>query len=111
MNSTLLLKHIHDFNLSYLLLAQKLVNEDRVLAMYRLGIDKEVADTLTQLTSRQLMKLAETNQLICRFRFNDRQTITRLTQESRVDGLQQMHTGILLSGSLLNSIMDKAITK
>lgn len=35
-------------------------------------------------------------------RFDNAQTITRLTQESRVDDLQQIHTGILLSTRLLN---------
>jgi flagellar transcriptional activator FlhD len=30
--------------------------------------------------------------------------VTQLTQESRVDDLQQVHTGILLSTRLLNDI-------
>ncbi|PPS59219.1 hypothetical protein CRX72_15735 [Pantoea sp. BRM17] len=47
---------------------------------------------------------AETNQLVCQFRFTDHNLINRLTQESRVDDLQQIHTGILLSSRLLRSV-------
>ena len=51
-----------------------------------------------------MVKLAETNQLLCQFRFDDSKTIERLTQESRVDDLQQIHTGILLSSHLLKGL-------
>lgn len=103
MHTVELLKHIYDINLSYLLLTQRLIAQDKVSAMFRLGIDEKMADVLSALTLQQMVKLAETNQLICQFRFDNAQTITRLTQESRVDDLQQIHTGILLSTELLNS--------
>lgn len=102
-----LLKHIYDINLSYLLLAQRLINDEKASAMFRLGIDETMADTLMQLTLPQMVKLAETNQLICHFRFDDYNTIKLLTQESRVDDLQQIHTGILLSSHLLNPLSSK----
>lgn len=102
MHTSELLKHIYDINLSYLLLAQRFISQDKASAMFRLGVSEEMASTLGGLTLPQMIKLAETNQLICQFRFDDRQTITRLTQESRVDDLQQVHTGILLSTRLLN---------
>lgn len=72
--------------------------------MFRLGIDDVMADALRQLTLPQMVKLAETNQLLCQFRFDDSKTIERLTQESRVDDLQQIHTGILLSSHLLKGL-------
>jgi len=103
MHTSELLKHIYDINLSYLLLAQRLISQDKPSAMFRLGVTEEMANTLGELTLPQMVKLAETNQLICQFRFDDHQTITRLTQESRVDDLQQVHTGILLSTRLLNN--------
>ncbi|MDV5357091.1 flagellar transcriptional regulator FlhD [Enterobacter asburiae] len=102
MHTSELLKHVYDINLSYLLLAQRLISQDKASAMFRLGINEEMANTLGELTLPQMVKLAETNQLICQFRFDNHQTITRLTQESRVDDLQQVHTGILLSTALLN---------
>ena len=102
MHTSELLKHIYDINLSYLLLAQRLIGQDKASAMFRLGINEDMAKVLGELTLPQMVKLAETNQLVCQFRFDDSQTITRLTQESRVDDLQQIHTGILLSTRLLN---------
>ncbi|EBG1721321.1 flagellar transcriptional regulator FlhD [Salmonella enterica] len=111
MHTSELLKHIYDINLSYLLLAQRLIVQDRASAMFRLGINEEMANTLGALTLPQMVKLAETNQLVCHFRFDDHQTITRLTQDSRVDDLQQIHTGIMLSTRLLNEVDDTARKK
>ncbi|MFP1721841.1 flagellar transcriptional regulator FlhD [Lonsdalea quercina] len=107
MGTSELLKHIYDINLSYLLLAQRLINDEKASAMFRLGIDDEMANALMQLTLPQMVKLAETNQLICHFRFSDHTTIKQLTQESRVDDLQQIHTGILLSSHLLQQLSSK----
>lgn len=113
MGTSELLKHIYDINLSYLLLAQRLINDEKASAMFRLGIDETMAETLSQLTLPQMVKLAETNQLICHFRFTDHNTIECLTKESRVDDLQQIHTGILLSSHLLKQLSGKdgSVTK
>ena len=70
MHTSELLKHIYDINLSYLLLAQRLIVQDKASAMFRLGINEEMATTLAALTLPQMVKLAETNQLVCHFRFD-----------------------------------------
>ncbi len=93
-------KNIYDLNFSYLLLAQSLIHQDKALAMFRLGINDAMADTLESLVPSQMTKLSEASQLLCQFRFDDHQTIILLTQDSRVDELQQLHTGILLSSSV-----------
>lgn len=46
MHTSELLKHIYDINLSYLLLAQRLIVQDKASAMFRLGISEEMANTL-----------------------------------------------------------------
>ncbi|AOM39476.1 flagellar transcriptional regulator FlhD [Xenorhabdus hominickii] len=107
MSTVELLKHIYDINLSYLLLAQRLINHEKASAMFRLGISESMADTLAELTLPQLVKLAETNQLVCHFRFEDHETVKQLTKESRVDDLQQIHTGILLSTHLFQQLSAK----
>ncbi|ALR78515.1 flagellar transcriptional regulator FlhD [[Enterobacter] lignolyticus] len=96
------LKRIHEINISFLYLAQKMLNDDRSAAMFRLGIDKDMAATLMALTPVQIMKLAELNQFIIRLRFDDHISVARLVQDSRVDALQHIHTGILLTTNLLN---------
>ncbi|WP_410015421.1 flagellar transcriptional regulator FlhD [Sodalis sp. C49] len=107
MNTSEIRKHVYDINLSYLLLAQRLINQEKASAMFRLGINDTMADVLLKLTLPQMVKLAETNQLLCLFRFDDHQTITQLTQDSRVDELQQIHTGILLSSQLQERLAAK----
>lgn len=104
MHTSKLLKHIYNINLSYLLLAQRLIVQNKASAMFRLSINKKIATTLAALTLPQIVKLAKTNQLVCHFRFNSHQTITQLTQNSRVNNLQQIHTSIMLSTRLLNNV-------
>lgn len=53
MHTSELLKHIYDINLSYLLLAQRLIVQDKASAMFRLGINEEMATTLAALTLPQ----------------------------------------------------------
>lgn len=106
MGTSKLLKNIYEINFSYLLLAQRLIIHEKASAMFRLGIDGPMADALANLNLTQMIRLAETNQLVCQFRFHDHMSISRLTQESRVDDLQQIHASILLSSNLLRDISE-----
>lgn len=106
MNIDKQLQSIHNINLSYLLLAQRLIMEDEVAASFRLGLNESTIATLKELSLSQLIKLSTTNQLICRLRFDEEGVIDRLTKESRIDGLQQIHAGILLSTDLLSSLTE-----
>lgn len=104
------LQRIHDINLSYLLLAQQLIREDKFAAGFRLGLTEATIDTLKELSLPQLIKLASTNQLICRLRVDNEIVIDNLTKDSRIEALQQIHTGIVLSTNLLNSLSEQCIT-
>lgn len=99
-----ILKCIHHLNLSTLLLSQRMIEKDKVMAMYRLGIDEKTADILSNLSASQMLVLSETNQLTFQFRFENSAMMEKLTEESRVSDIKQMHTGILLSSLLLDSI-------
>lgn len=101
------LQSIHDLNLTYLVLAQRLIREDKFAAGFRLGLDSTILDTLGELTLPQLIKMASTSQLICRLRVDDKEIIDCLTKASRIDALQQIHTGIILSTELLNSLSEQ----
>ena len=100
MDATEIRRYIYDMNFSYLLLTQRLIAHDKTSAMFRLGIDEAMADTLQNLMPSQMAKLAEASQLLCLFRFDDHQTIAILTQDSRVSELQHLHAGIGLSSRL-----------
>lgn len=106
MESLDIVKQIYGINLSYLLLAQRMIKEDKYAAFYRLGMEECVAEKIMKLTLNELVKLAETNQLICKLRFDKIDVIDKLTQESRVDDLQQIHTGIMLASNLLQTRID-----
>ena len=103
------LQSIHDINLSYLLLAQQLIREDKFAAGFRLGLAEATIDILKDLSLPQLIKLASTNQLICRLRVDNEIVIDHLTKDSRIEALQQMHTGIILSTNLLNSLAEETV--
>lgn len=100
------IQSIHDINLSYLLLAQQLIRQDKVAAGFRLGLNDATIDMLKNLLLPKLIKLASTNQLICRLRVDDDVVIDNLTKDSRIEALQQIHTGIILSTNLLNSLSE-----
>ncbi|MGK3122987.1 flagellar transcriptional regulator FlhD [Candidatus Pantoea formicae] len=104
------LQHIHDMNLSYLLLAQQLIRQDKYAAGFRLGLSEATTDNIKALTLPQLMKLSSTNQFICRLRIDDEVLIDNLTKDSRIEALQKIHTGIILSTDLLNSLNKEPAT-
>lgn len=98
MNSnTNLLETIQDFNLSYLILAQKIIWKDKFFAGLRLGMNKQVIDFIDSLNPEALYKLSRVNLLICELRVNDENLLKILSKESRVDGLQPIHSGLILA--------------
>ena len=99
-----MLGEIREINLGYMLLAQQMLREDRAAAMFRLGIDKDVADIMENLTASQLLKMASSNMLLCRFRFDDRLMAEMLTSHSRDHSVSQFHAAILLLVNLVHKI-------
>lgn len=71
MNEEQLKEEVRDLNLSYLLLAQRLIRADRAQALYRLGISETVADRIDALSTAQLLRVAATHHVMCTFRFDD----------------------------------------
>ncbi|AQU84598.1 MULTISPECIES: flagellar transcriptional regulator FlhD [unclassified Halomonas] len=95
MSQTNFLDEIEEINLAYLLLAQRLLNEDREAAMFRLKIDNELVDLLVSLNAWQLTRLARTNQLICRFSQASGQRLRQIMENPRDQGLSGLHASLL----------------
>lgn len=93
------LDEIQDLNLSYLLLVQRLLNEDRATAIFRLKISESMADLLSSLSAKQLSKLSRTNQLLCRLCYDDADQVRKLTHNQREQGLAQTHAALLMASS------------
>jgi flagellar transcriptional activator FlhD len=60
-----------EVNLSYLMLAQAIVRDDKAQALYRLGVEEPVAELLGQLSPQQLVRMASRNLMLCTLRFDD----------------------------------------
>jgi len=95
---------INELNLSYLLLAQRMLREDMPSAMYRLGLSKEVGSVLSSLSLSQIVKLAASSSILCRFRFDDHAILSSLTHDNKEQALQQAHASILLSGQTVEEM-------
>ncbi len=93
-----LLGEIHEANLTYLMLAQQMLRDDRAAAMYRLGISEETADILEKLTPAQVSRLAGTSTLLCRFRCDDRVILGMLSGYGRQKMMSTSHAAILIAG-------------
>jgi flagellar transcriptional activator FlhD len=101
-----LLQEIREVNLAYLVLAQHMIRADKAQALYRLGVSEEVATIIDQLSPAQLMKIAGSNQLILRFRFDDDMVWNLLTSHSKSKStaagaaVAGLHANIVMAGQL-----------
>ena len=98
MKTERMLEEIREANLTYLMLAQRLIREDRAEALYRLGLSEAVADIIGALSAGQILKIAASNLLMCAFRYNDDLVWNLLTGHSRDGGAAGMHAAILMAG-------------
>jgi flagellar transcriptional activator FlhD len=100
-NAEQVIAEIREANLSYLMLAQSLIRSDREQALYRLGISDDAATMIAGLTPAQIMKIAQTNTLLCRFRMDDDVVWNLLTSHGKAsanDHVGRLHAAILMAG-------------
>ncbi len=88
---------IKELNLTYLMLAQQLIRADRETAQYRLGIGADLAELIEQLTPGQVLKMAGSNMVLCRLRFDDKLLIGLLSSHERERASAHTHAAILAS--------------
>jgi len=103
-----LLADIREANLTYLMLAQQLIRQDKAEAVYRLGLSESSAELIAALSPAQVLKLSSTNTLLCRFRADDDMVWGLLTSShapNRVgnDTTQRLHASILMSSRLADN--------
>ena len=102
MTNEQLLNEIREANMTYLMLAQNLIRQDKPEALFRLGMSEESADLIGALSPNQIMKIASGNMLLCRFRVDDDMVWNLLTNHSvnKVDNdaTTKLHASILMAG-------------
>lgn len=91
---------IREANLSYLMLAQHMLRKDRPQALFRLGLTEEVADVIDGLSPQQVVRVASSPMLVCRFRFDDEIVWGLLANHGTHSSTQLLHAGIVMSGRL-----------
>ncbi|WP_370868179.1 flagellar transcriptional regulator FlhD [Sulfuriferula sp.] len=96
---------IRDANLSYLMLAQQMIRSDKATAIFRLGIDKQIAELMEGLSNAQILKLAGSNMMLARFRFDDSAILGMLTNYNKDRLLAQSHAAILMAGQPVDEIV------
>lgn len=102
MNNDQLTTDIREANLTYLMLAQNVIRHDKAEALFRLGISDESADLIAMLSPAQIMKIASSPMLLCRFRVDDDMVWGLLTNHAAKkvdnDATTRLHASILLAG-------------
>lgn len=99
-----MMAEIRDANLSYLMLAQQMIRADKATAIFRLGIAKEIADLIEGLNNSQILKLAGSNMMLARFRFEDSSILCMLTNYNKERALAHSHAAILMAGQAVEEI-------
>lgn len=94
-------REISEINLAYILLAQKMVKQDKASSMIRLGIGEKLADMLANMTITQLIKLSNSKFLIFSPRLNDEASIHAVGNDEKDSALQRAHMSILMAGNHL----------
>jgi flagellar transcriptional activator FlhD len=104
MKANELTMEIKELNLTYLMLAQQMVRADKDMAIFRLGISKDIAEILAVLTPGQILKLSNSNMMLCRIRFDDSLVLGMLANYGKEKTMVQSHAAILLAGQPVEEI-------
>ena len=104
MNTMQLQEGIRDLNLTYLMLAQQMVKEDKSAAIFRLGLSQDLVDLIGGLSPAQIIKMASCNVLLCSFRFDENILLNMVTDYSKSRMMAQMHAAILMSSQAIEEM-------
>lgn len=104
MNTVQLQEGIRDINLTYLMLAQQMIKEDKSAAIFRLGLTQELVELIGGLAPAQIIKMASSNVLLCGFRFDENTLLNMVTDYSKSRMMSQMHAAILMSSQTVEEM-------
>jgi flagellar transcriptional activator FlhD len=97
MKTEQLMEEIREANLSYLMLAQSMIREDKDAAIFRLGVNEDVANIIERLSTAQLVRMAASNMLLFRFRFDDRLIVSMLSDHGSGKLMAGSHAAVLMA--------------
>ncbi|WP_059773223.1 flagellar transcriptional regulator FlhD [Burkholderia territorii] len=88
-----------ELNMSYLWLAQRLLQEDRATGMFRLGVTAEMAAALGSLSMKHMIDLASSGQLVCVPRPETHDVVRALTRPAPPVDIGRLHVAMTLASS------------
>jgi flagellar transcriptional activator FlhD len=97
MKTEQLMAEIREANLSYLMLAQSMIRDDKEAAIFRLGVSEDVANIIERLSQAQLVRMAASNMLLFRFRFDDRLIVGMLSDHGSGKLMAGSHAAVLMA--------------
>lgn len=97
-------EEIRETNLSYMLLAQQMIQSDKISAIFRLGVSEEMANLISGLSPAQILKMADSNMMLCRFRFDERLMLNMITDFNKDRMMSQAHTTILMTAQPVEAL-------
>lgn len=95
----LLIDEINNVNLSYLLVAQRLLMHDFKGALLQLGLDERAGQKLLSLSVSQVTQLARIPALISAMRLTDADMLDRLSDEGVRQSVRQVQQAVALTQS------------
>ncbi|MGQ0708857.1 MAG: flagellar transcriptional regulator FlhD [Rhodoferax sp.] len=108
MSNPQMLTEIREANATYLMLAQNLIRQDKAEAQFRLGLSEDAAELIGALSPQQIVRIASSNMLLCRFRIDDDVVWSLLTNHglNKVDNdaTTRLHASILMSGKFAEAM-------
>ncbi|MHB1123411.1 MAG: flagellar transcriptional regulator FlhD [Ramlibacter sp.] len=87
---------ISDLNIAYVLLAQRLLREDRAAGMLQLGIDRGQADFIAGLAIPEIRTISSANGLLCGFRMGE--LVRTVLHSGHDEAVQRAHLFIVMAG-------------
>jgi flagellar transcriptional activator FlhD len=82
-----------------------MIKEDKSSAIFRLGIGKDLIDIIANLTPPQIIKMAASNMMLCRFRFDEKLLLNMVTDYSKGRMMSQTHAAILMSAQPVEELV------
>lgn len=95
MRTAQLSEEIRELNLSYLMLAQRMLLDDRQSAMFRLGLGDDAAEVLENLSPAQILRMSSSGLVLCQMRFDDHLLLDLLSDHQREPSVASIHAAIV----------------
>jgi flagellar transcriptional activator FlhD len=102
MNASQIHSEIKDSNLSYMLLAQQMIKDDKVASIFRLGVSE---DLIAGLTPAQILKMSSSNMMLYRFRFDERLLLNMISDFNKDRMMSQAHATILMTAQPVEALV------